>query len=317
MFGLRTALPGARSMVASVKAPVNTFHTTASAFAKPRRSRKDIVIQVRKNNLQKQEAKRLAFENSTPDYIVGNQSEFTQSILRPQTVFQAPLAAIKPAETADSANNDTEEYTSSSSSPSSSSTSSSSSKPVGFSFSTSPLSPSIFSSSRTPLVVSTSNPSGYQHFLKQEEADLIFETVPRVQVEELVLRSTLVNEKIQYPIERQKAELVRRITALENGNAKQITLENVRRAREAFQRVEGDTGSPEVQAAIMTVRILNLHNHVQNNKKDKHNYRRLRMLIHQRQTVLKYLKKSNPDRYHICLDRLGLEPRAIEDEIVV
>ena len=67
----------------------------------------------------------------------------------------------------------------------------------------------------------------------------------------------------------------------------------------------------------MTVRIQNLHHHIQNNKKDKHNYRRLRMLIHQRQNVLKYLKKAYPDRYHVCLDRLGLEPRAIEDEIVV
>ena len=67
----------------------------------------------------------------------------------------------------------------------------------------------------------------------------------------------------------------------------------------------------------MTVRIQNLHNHIQNNKKDKHNYRRLRMLIHQRQTAMKYLKKTYPDRYHVCLDRLGLEPRAIEDEIVI
>ncbi|KAF9953073.1 hypothetical protein BGZ72_005733 [Mortierella alpina] len=302
MFGLRTALPGARSLVASTKAtPCNSFHTTASAFAKPRRSRKDIVIQVRKNNLQLQEKKRLDYENSTPDYIIGKQTEFTQSLLRPQSVFQAPLAAIKPADAG-----------------SSSTSGSDSAAKSDFSFSTSSSSPSIFSSSsRTPLLVSTSNPSGYQHFLSEQEADIIFEKVPQVQVQELMLRSSLVNEKIQLPIEKQKAELVRRITALENGNAKQITLENVRRAREAFQRAEGDTGSPEVQAAIMTVRIQNLHNHILNNKKDKHNYRRLRMLIHQRQTVLKYLKKTYPDRYHICLDRLGLEPRAIEDEIVV
>jgi small subunit ribosomal protein S15 len=71
-----------------------------------------------------------------------------------------------------------------------------------------------------------------------------------------MVRSTLVNEKLQLPIEQQKAELVRRITALENGNAKQITLENVRRAREAFQRAEGDTGSPEVQGTTFpTLRI--------------------------------------------------------------
>ncbi|KAK5809125.1 hypothetical protein F5H01DRAFT_351271 [Linnemannia elongata] len=303
MFGLRTALPGARSLVASTKStPTNAFHTSASALARPRRSRKDIVIQIRKNNLQKQERKRLDFEASTPDYIIGKQTEFTQSLLRPQSVFQAPLAAIKPA-TPESSTTTEEDTTTKSS---------------GFAFTTSSSSPSIFSSSsRTPLIVSTSNPSGYQHFLTEQEADLIFEKVPHVQVQELMVRSTLVNERIQLPIEQQKAELVRRITALENGNAKQVTLENVRRAREAFQRAEGDTGSPEVQAAVMTVRIQNLHNHILNNKKDKHNYRRLRMLIHQRQTVLKYLKKTYPERYHVCLDRLGLEPRAIEDEIVV
>ncbi|KAK3841273.1 MAG: hypothetical protein J3R72DRAFT_445780 [Linnemannia gamsii] len=301
MFGLRTVLPGARSLVASTKStPTNAFHTSASALARPRRSRKDIVIQIRKTNLQKQEQKRIDFEASTPDYIIGKQTEFTQSLLRPQSVFQAPLAAIKPATSSDATNSD-EDTT----------------KTSGFAFSTSSSSPSIFSSSRTPLVVSTSNPSGYQHFLTGQEADLIFEKVPHVQVQELMVRSTLVNEKLQLPIEQQKAELVRRITALENGNAKQVTLENVRRAREAFQRAEGDTGSPEVQAAVMTVRIQNLHNHIINNKKDKHNYRRLRMLIHQRQTVLKYLKKTYPERYHVCLDRLGLEPRAIEDEIVV
>jgi small subunit ribosomal protein S15 len=218
-------------VVASTKAsPSASFHTTASALAKPRRSRKDITIQVRKNNLLKQEKKRQEFENSTPNYIIGKDTEFTRSLIKSQTIFQSPLEAIKPVNEGSSTNT-SEDNTSSSSK----------------TFSKSPLSPSIFSSSRTPLVVSTSKPSGYQHFLKDEEAELIFEKVPQAQVEELMVRSTLVNERIQLPIEKQKAELVRRITALENGNAKQITLENVRRAREAFQRAEGDTGSPEVQ----------------------------------------------------------------------
>ncbi|KAG0315802.1 hypothetical protein BGZ99_007254 [Dissophora globulifera] len=286
----------------------NSFHTTASTLARPSRSRKDIVIQKRKSNLQKQEQKRIEFENSTPDYIIGKETDFTRTLLRPQSVFQAPLAAVKPTDAGVS--------TSEESSVSSSSSSSASKSP--YSFSTSSSSPSIFSaSSRAPLVVSTSNPSGYQHFLNDQEAELIFEKIPHVQVEELMLRSTLVNEKIQLPIEKQKAELIRRITALENGNAKQVMLENVKRARELFQRAEGDTGSPEVQAAIMTVRIQNLNSHVQNNKKDKHNYRRLRMLVHQRQTVLKYLKRLDAERYHECIDRLGLDLRAIEDEIVV
>ncbi|KAF9432231.1 hypothetical protein BGZ76_011091 [Entomortierella beljakovae] len=296
MFNLRSAFPVARSLAAPSKAsPCSYFHTSTSALAKQRKSRKEIVIQVRKNNIQKQEKKRLEYENSTPDYIIGKETEFTRSLLKPQSLFQSPLAAIKPTGASD-------DESSAQGSKSAGSTSTS----------------SIFSSPhRTPLVVSTSNPSGYQHFLNEQEVDIIFEKAPKVQVQELVLQSTLVNEAIQLPIERQKAELVRRITALENGSAKQITLENVRRAIAAFQREEGDTGSPEVQAAVMTVRIQNLNNHITNNKKDVHNYRRLRMLVHQRQTVLKYLKKTNPERYHSCLDRLGLEPRAIEDEIVI
>jgi hypothetical protein len=83
--------------------------------------------------------------------------------------------------------------------------------------------------------------------LNDQEAELIFEKVPQIQVQEMMVRSTLVNDKLQLPIEKQKAELIRRITALENGSAKQIMLENVRRARHAFQREDGDTGSPEVQ----------------------------------------------------------------------
>ncbi|KAK3816606.1 MAG: hypothetical protein J3Q66DRAFT_342962 [Benniella sp.] len=305
MFGLRAALPGTRTLVASPKAvPRTSFHSSACSLAKARRSKKDIAIQTRKSNLQTQEQKRLEYENATPDYIMGKETEFTRGILKPQTIFQAPLAAIKPTSTTDSSTTDGDASSSSSSS--------------NFAFSKSPLSSSIFStSSRAPLVVSTSNPSGYQHFLNDQEAELIFEKVPQIQVQELMVRSTLVNDKLQLPIEKQKAELVRRITALENGNAKQIMLENVRRARHAFQREDGDTGSPEVQAAVFTVRIHNLNQHIQANKKDMHNYRRLRILIHKRQKILKYLKKTDPARYHACLDRLGLEPRSIEDEIVV
>ncbi|KAF9930609.1 hypothetical protein BGZ65_005241, partial [Modicella reniformis] len=113
------------------------------------------------------------------------------------------------------------------------------------------------------------------------------------------------------------AELDRRLTALENGDINEITFMNSKEASRAFRRFKGDGGSPEVQAAIMTVRIHNMHNHIQKHKKDKHNYRRLRILIHKRQAILKYLKKAAPERYHVCLDRLGLDPRVIEDEIVI
>ncbi|KAG0266769.1 hypothetical protein DFQ27_009438 [Actinomortierella ambigua] len=298
MFSRVRSIASAR---VAIPAPQNSFHTSAASLARPRRTRKETIIQIRKNNLLKQERKRLEVEEQKPDYIIGRPTEFTQSLLSPRQVFQAPLEAIKKPSSASQEPTDSTTTTS-----------------TPFSFGGSSSSSSIFGSlPKRPLDVTTSNPSGYQHFLTNQEAELLFETVPQVQVQEHMVRSSLVNEKTQLPIEQQKAELVRRITAIENANAKQVVLENVRRARLAFQRVEGDTGSPEVQAAVMTVRIHNLHDHVTRNRKDKHNYRRLRVLIHQRQSILKYLKKTDPDRYHICLDRLGLEPRAIEDEIVI
>ncbi|KAG0245175.1 hypothetical protein BGW41_002644 [Actinomortierella wolfii] len=296
MFSRVRSIASAR---VATPAPQNSFHTSATSLARPRRSRKETVIQIRKNNLLKQERKRLEIEEQKPDYIIGRPTDFTRSLLSSRQIFQTPLEAIKKPSSAASESTESAEATTS----------------TPFSFTGSS---SIFGSlPKRPLEVMTSKPVGYQHFLTDKEAELIFDTVPQVQVQEHMVRSSLVNEKTQLPIEQQKAELVRRITALENANAKQIMLENIRRARLAFQRTEGDTGSPEVQAAVMTVRIHNLHEHILRNRKDKHNYRRLRILIHQRQSILKYLKKTDQDRYHTCLDRLGLEPRAIEDEIVI
>ncbi|KAF9995008.1 hypothetical protein BGZ65_009356 [Modicella reniformis] len=317
MFGLRAALSGAaRTSVVSPKvAPTTSFHTSACSLAKARRSRKDVAIQIRKTNLQKQEQKRLQFKGSTPDYTIGKDTQFTRSLLKPQTVFQSPLASIKSlnAETDTTSDGDSQ------------------SSYLNLSFSKSTSTPSIFSSSsRTPLVVSTSNPSGYQHFLNKQETELIFEKVPQIQLQEMMLRSTLVNEMLQLPIEKQKAELVRRITALENGNAKQITLENVRRAREAFQHEEGDTGSPEVQAANLTVKIRNMrkdfkkiihpkckHFKTKTPPEHRHSFYRLLFTYYNRYNNLIRLKKMDPERYRVCLDRLELDPRVIEDEMVI
>jgi small subunit ribosomal protein S15 len=70
-------------------------------------------------------------------------------------------------------------------------------------------------------------------------------------------------------------------------------------------------------AAILSVRIQNLHSHLQQHKKDRHNYRELRTMVHQRAKILKYLKSKSLTRYHTCLEQLGLQPRAVEGEIIV
>lgn len=70
-------------------------------------------------------------------------------------------------------------------------------------------------------------------------------------------------------------------------------------------------------AAILTVRIHNLNNHLNQHRKDKHNYKQLRTMVHDRAKILKYLKSKNPERYYSCLEQLGLQPRAVEGELTL
>ena len=70
-------------------------------------------------------------------------------------------------------------------------------------------------------------------------------------------------------------------------------------------------------AAILTYRIRNLWNHLTKYKRDVGNRRGLRQLVHHRAKVLKYLKRTNRDRYDTVLERLGLEPESVEGELVV
>ena len=73
-----------------------------------------------------------------------------------------------------------------------------------------------------------------------------------------------------------------------------------------YSRSEKDTGSPEVQIAILTERITNLTGHFQSHKKDNHSRTGLMRLINQRRSLLAYLKKSNKDSYDKLIDKLGI-----------
>ena len=73
-----------------------------------------------------------------------------------------------------------------------------------------------------------------------------------------------------------------------------------------FGKTEGDTGSPEVQIAILTERIANLTEHMKVHKKDFHSRRGLLMLVGQRRSLLDYLKKKDVRRYESVVQRLGL-----------
>jgi small subunit ribosomal protein S15 len=73
-----------------------------------------------------------------------------------------------------------------------------------------------------------------------------------------------------------------------------------------FARKEGDTGSPEVQVAILSERIKNLTEHLATHGKDFHSRRGLLVMVGQRRSLLDYLKSTDPARYEALIDRLGL-----------
>ena len=73
-----------------------------------------------------------------------------------------------------------------------------------------------------------------------------------------------------------------------------------------YGRCEGDTGSPEVQVAILTARIQELTAHLQANPKDHHSRRGLLKMVGQRRNLLNYLKEKDLQRYRDLIARLGL-----------
>lgn len=73
-----------------------------------------------------------------------------------------------------------------------------------------------------------------------------------------------------------------------------------------FQQGESDTGSPEVQVALLSANIDKLQDHFKGNKQDHHSRRGLIRMVNQRRKLLDYLKKKNADRYLELIKRLGL-----------
>ena len=67
-----------------------------------------------------------------------------------------------------------------------------------------------------------------------------------------------------------------------------------------------DTGSPEVQVALLSQRILQLQGHFKSNQKDHHSRRGLLLMVARRRRLLDYLKRTGPERYKTLIDRLGL-----------
>jgi len=73
-----------------------------------------------------------------------------------------------------------------------------------------------------------------------------------------------------------------------------------------YRTHDGDTGSPEVQVALLTSRITYLTDHFQSNAKDHHSRRGLLQMVGRRRRLLEYLRSEDADRYHKLIERLGL-----------
>ncbi|KAJ5174578.1 uncharacterized protein N7482_000455 [Penicillium canariense] len=142
-------------------------------------------------------------------------------------------------------------------------------------------------------------------------------------------------------------DAIQRIINLSNGNTKDRLRLNVQRCIEQFgrhntdsllppkpssvphglapvhlekvPRIGVDTGSPEVQAAILTVKIMNLSRHLQTANKDKHNKRNLQILVHKRQKLLQYIRKKERGgpRWQNLMETLGLSDAAWKGEIAL
>ena len=85
-----------------------------------------------------------------------------------------------------------------------------------------------------------------------------------------------------------------------------VTVERKAEIIKEHARAEGDTGSPEVQVAILTERINNLTDHFKGHAKDNHSRRGLLMMVNKRRSLLDYLKREDVGRYSALIAKLGL-----------
>lgn len=114
--------------------------------------------------------------------------------------------------------------------------------------------------------------------------------------------------------EREKRDILLRILTLRNADNTEKQKKLTTLAMQEFQRFEADTGSPEVQSAILTIEIYNLMDHIKKNPQDLLHIRKVRMLTQKRQRLLRYLKRDNAQRYFWTIEKLGLTDENVHME---
>ncbi|ODV62434.1 mitochondrial 37S ribosomal protein uS15m, partial [Ascoidea rubescens DSM 1968] len=114
--------------------------------------------------------------------------------------------------------------------------------------------------------------------------------------------------------EENKRQAISRILNIKNTSTPDLKKLAINLAVDEFKRADGDTGSSEVQAAVLTIKIIFKYNHMKKFKNDFANIRGLGQLVQERQKTLKYLKKNNPEQYFYVIEKLGLTDRAVTTE---
>ena len=178
----------------------------------------------------------------------------------------------------------------------------------------------VFGREDTPFIVRVQaelkEPNVLSHGYEGKEVDKFLaaiDSTEREQAELSGLNMELFETSDAKVIETRK-EVILRILNMRNASNKDSMKMALKLAREEFERFAGDTGSSEVQAACMTVRIYNMAHHIQEHKKDFANTRLLRILVQKRQNILQYLKRDNPQRYFWAIEKLGLTDAAVTQE---
>ncbi|SAM83905.1 related to MRPS28-mitochondrial ribosomal protein, small subunit [Ustilago bromivora] len=304
-----TSLASALPSTSYSLAPSASFSTTP--FLSESRKKRTARLK-RKANLEQRFLKVRMLESSKPDVVLGHQatnpktweeSELASIILNKETIWgvkedrRGNLVSLSPPNAASPSKN-------------------------------------AFDSASAKDAATLGGPGRLNFGLDRQDRQLLFQDLPQVMVKDRILDSWNLGALIrgtanQADLEAFQSEYSRvqseekankenlaRILDLRNASGKGIQVENIRRIISHFGK-GSDTGSPEVQAAVLTYRIRNLHEHMQANRHDNSNRRSMTLLTHQRVKILKYLKRKSPERYHHILPRIGIEARAVEGEIVV
>ncbi|KAI8800047.1 hypothetical protein BJ742DRAFT_780791 [Cladochytrium replicatum] len=143
----------------------------------------------------------------------------------------------------------------------------------------------------------------YAHGVRPVEVQLLLEDAPATMRERMSEDASMEEEE--------KAEMVRRILSIGNASAEARRKFNIARVVETFGRRPFDSGSPEVQAAVFTVRIKAIQDHLETHKKDMSTKRKLEGWIGKRAKILRYLRRMNLGQYVVVCRALGVDPNAI------